>query len=71
MAPVIALRPNDEPGRGILDELEKRFEMRPMDVVDDGTRRYQLPRRNGSPRPRPDVDAFDPIDNIDPDWHTL
>lgn len=65
MAAVIALRPNSDRGREILDALEKRTEMRPMEpgVLDDGTRRYYLDAQDA------DVDAFDPmLDKIDRDW---
>jgi hypothetical protein len=48
MAAEIALRPNDDRGREILDmleelaDLEGRTEMRPTDILGDGTRRYHL-----------------------------
>jgi hypothetical protein len=63
MAAVIAIRPETNRGREILDELEKRTEMHPEQVVDDGTRRYYLSANDA------DVDAFDPmLDKIDPGW---
>jgi hypothetical protein len=53
MAAVIALRPKSDHGGEILDELERRSKVPPMqDEVDDGTRRYHL---DGDA----DVDAFD------------
>ena len=63
MAAVIALRPETDRGREILDELEKRTEMQPEQVIEDGTRRYHLSAEDA------DADALDPILNkIDPNW---
>ena len=42
MVAVIALRPEDDRGREILDKLEKQTEVQPEQVIDDGTRRYHL-----------------------------
>ena len=59
----MALRPEDEWERVILDELEQRTNVPPEQVVDDGTRRYPVHSADT------DVDAFDPIlDSIDPAW---
>jgi hypothetical protein len=63
MAVVIALCPETERGRQILDELEKRAHMHPMKQLEDGTRRYYLSAEDA------DVDAFDPkLNEIDPGW---
>ncbi len=63
MAVVIALRPEDDRGREILDKLEKQTEVQPERVVDDGTRRYHLHGKGVY------VSALDPmLDKIDPDW---
>jgi hypothetical protein len=64
MAAAITLHPETDRGTEILDELEKRTEVRPVDpVADDGTRRYYLDAQDA------DVDAFDPtLEKIDPDW---
>ena len=63
MAAEIDLRPDDDRAREILDELEKRTEMKPMEVLDDGSRRYYLSATDAG------VDAFDPmLDKIDGDW---
>jgi hypothetical protein len=66
MANVIALRPETDRGRGILDEVEARIEMRPIEpVADDGTCRYYLHAVDAG------VDALDPVlDKIDRDWHS-
>ena len=66
MANVIALRPETDRGREILDEVEARTEMRLTEpVADDGTRRYYLHAVDA------DVDAFDPVlDKIDRDWRS-
>jgi hypothetical protein len=62
MAAEIALRPNDDRGREILDELEKQTGMKP-EIIDDGSHRYYLSAMDA------DVDAFDPmLDKIDSDW---
>jgi hypothetical protein len=63
MAAVIALRPDTERGAEILDELEEQTDMRPTEVMEDGTRGYYLDAANEG------VDAFDPmLDRIDSDW---
>lgn len=64
MAAVIALRPKDDRGNEILDELEARTEMKPLDpILEDGTRRYYLRAEDA------DIDAFDPmLDKIDREW---
>lgn len=63
MAAVISLCPESERGVKILDELETRTEMKPMEVIDDKTRRYYLEAEDAT------VDAFDPmLDQIDRDW---
>lgn len=63
MAVVIALCPETERGRQILDELEKQTHMHPMKELENGTRRYHLSAEDA------DVDAFDPMLNeIDSDW---
>jgi hypothetical protein len=66
MANVIALRPETDRGREILDELEARIEVRPTEpVADDGTRRYYLHAVDA------DVDALEPVlDKIDRDWRS-
>ena len=63
MPAVIALRPEDDRGREILDKLEKQTEVQPEQVIDDGTRRYHLHGKGVY------VSALDPmLDKIDPDW---
>ena len=63
MAAVISLRSETPKGREILDELERRTEMKPTEVIDDGSRRYYLSATDA------DVDALDPmLDKIDPNW---
>ena len=63
MAAVIALRPETEQGAEILDELEARCNIQSIQVIDDGTRRYQLDAKDA------EVDAFDSmLDKIDPSW---
>jgi hypothetical protein len=66
MANVIALRPETDRGREILDEVEARTEMRSTEpVADDGTRRYYLHAVDA------DVDALEPVlDKIDRDWRS-
>ena len=66
MANVITLRPETDRGREILDEVEARTEMRPIEpVADDGTRRYYLHAVDA------DVDALEPVlDKIDQDWRS-
>ncbi|HKH15176.1 MAG TPA: hypothetical protein VKA47_11035 [Solirubrobacterales bacterium] len=63
MAVVIALRPDDDRGREILDRLQKRIELEPISgVASDGTRRYHL-------EDEANVDALDEdLDRIHPDW---
>jgi hypothetical protein len=63
MAVVIALCPETERGRQILDELEKQAHTHPMKRLEDGTRPYHHSAQEA------DVDAFDATHNqIDPDW---
>jgi hypothetical protein len=63
MAAVIALRPEDDRGQEILDEFEVRFNIQPMQVIDDGTRSYHLDAKDA------EVDAFDSLlDKVDPYW---
>jgi hypothetical protein len=63
MAVVIALRPETERGREILDELEKETHEHPMQRLTDGTRRFHLTAEDA------DVDAFDSkLDEIDRNW---
>ena len=63
MTALIALRPETDRGREIPDELEKRIEMKPTEVIDDGTRRYYVQAKDA------DIDAFEPmLDKIDPNW---
>jgi hypothetical protein len=63
MAAVIALRPGSERGAEILDELEEQTDMRPTEVLPDGTRGYYLDAASAG------VDDFDPmLDKIDRDW---
>ncbi len=63
MAAAIALRPESERGAEILDELEVQFNIQPMQVIDDGTRRYHLDAKDA------EVDAFDSmLDKVDPNW---
>ena len=62
MAAEIALHPDDDRGREILDELEKRTELEP-DRVDGGTRRYYLPAEDA------EITSLDAeLDKIDSDW---
>ena len=63
MAVVVFLRPRTRKGREILDRLEEETKVKPMPIVEDGTRRYYLSAKDA------DVDAFDPVlDKIAPDW---
>jgi hypothetical protein len=55
MATIIAFRPDDGRGVEILDELEQRSEIRPTQVLADGTRRYYLDAANS------DVHSFEPM----------
>ena len=60
---MIALRPESDRGQTILNELEVRYEIWPMQIVADGTRRYH-PDGEGA-----DIDGLDPmLTSIDPDW---
>jgi hypothetical protein len=62
MTAVIALRPEDDRGKEILDELERKTDAKPQ-VIDDGTRRYSITAEHS------DVDALDRmLDTIDPGW---
>jgi hypothetical protein len=59
--PVIALRPYGGRGLEILDKLEEQAEMKPIEVFDDGTRRYSATDAS--------ADAFNPmLDKIEGDW---
>ena len=63
VAALIALHPDTEQGAEILDEFEARFNIQSMQVIADGTRRYQLDAKDA------EVDAFDSmLDKIDPSW---
>jgi hypothetical protein len=63
MTAVIALSPEDDRGREILDKLEKQTEVPPDLVVDDGTRCYYLHGEGVY------VSSLYPmLDRIDPDW---
>ena len=64
MGAVISLKPKDDRGNEILDELEARTEMEPdKSILEDGTRRYYLLVEAA------DVEAFDPLlDKIDSSW---
>ena len=63
MAAVIALRPEDDHGRRILDELEEEIGLRKKQVIDDGTRCYQLDAGDA------ESDGVDSIlYMLDPDW---
>ncbi len=63
MAAVIAFRPETDRGQTILNQLEVQFEIWPMQIVADGTRRYQLDAEDA------DFDALDPmLTGVDPDW---
>ena len=58
---VIALRPYGERGVEILDTLEEQTEMKPIEVLDDDTRRYGSTDAS--------ADAFNPmLDKIERDW---
>ena len=59
----IAFRPEDDQGRGILDGLQERAQVRPTVEANDGTRRYDVEG------PDVELDYFDSdLDRIDPDW---
>jgi hypothetical protein len=63
MAAVIFLRPRTRKGREILERLEEETKVKPMPVIEDGTRRYYLDAKDA------DADAFDPmLDRIDLGW---
>jgi hypothetical protein len=63
MTVVIALLPKTDRGRRILDDLEVRFDLWPMQIVGDGTRRY------GTGQGGADVDGFDSwLDQVDQGW---
>ena len=63
MTVVIAFRPETNRGRRILDDLEVRFGLWPMQIVGDGTRRYRTCQGGA------DVDGFDPLlDQVDGGW---
>jgi hypothetical protein len=63
MTAVIALRPATARGAEILDELEEQTDMRPTEVLHDGTRGYYLDGANAG------VTDFDSmLDKIDSDW---
>lgn len=58
----IALRPNDDRGKEILDELEEETKV-PPEVLEDGTRRYHASSEYAG------EDAFNPmLDKIDRGW---
>jgi hypothetical protein len=62
MGAEIALPPETDRGREILEVLEKRTELEP-DVIGDGTRRYWVTAEEAQ------VTVLDPdLDEIDPDW---
>lgn len=62
---VIAMRPKTRRGQEILNAFEAQNEMQPMQVVDDGTRRYRVEVEDA------DVDVFDPmLDRFDRDWRS-
>jgi hypothetical protein len=63
MTPVIALSPEDDRGREILDELEKQTEVLPDLVVDAGTRCYHLHGEGVYAS-----SLYPMLDKIDPDW---
>jgi hypothetical protein len=63
MTVVIAFRPETNRGRRILDDLEVRFDLWPMQIVGDDTRRYRIDQS------RADVDGFDSsLDQVDGGW---
>ena len=63
MSALIALLPTTDRGRRILDDLEVRFELWPMQIVGDGTRRYENDHGGA------DVDGFEPLlDRVDGGW---
>ena len=63
MTVVIAFLPKTDRGRRILDDLEVRFDLWPMRIVGDGTRRYANDHGGA------DVDSFGPwLDQVDQGW---
>ena len=63
MAVVIFLRPKTRKGREILERLEEETKVKPMPVIEDGTRRYYLDGKDA------DADVLDSIlDRIDLAW---
>ena len=60
---LIAFRPHDQRGREILDALEDAADITLRQVLQDGTRRYRLIRRDA------DIRILDSeLDRIDPNW---
>jgi hypothetical protein len=60
---VIAFRPETNRGRRILDAFEVRFDLWPMQIVRDGTRRYKIDQGGAG------VDGFDSsLDQVDGGW---
>jgi hypothetical protein len=65
MAAVISLRAETDRGVEILEELDRRTEVRPQQILEDKTRRYYLEARDA------DIDAFDRmLEKIEPDWRS-
>ena len=63
MTVVIAFRPETGRGRRILDDLEVRFDLWPMQIVRDGTRRYRIDQGGAN------VDGLDSsLDQVDGAW---
>lgn len=63
MAAVVVLRPLDDSGDELLDQLELRTEMTPDETFDDGGRSYYLSAQAAG------ADAFNVmLDEIDPSW---
>jgi hypothetical protein len=64
MTAVIALRPETDRGQTILEQLEVRYEIWPMQIVANGTRRYHLDGEGADV-----LDGLDPmLISIDRDW---
>jgi hypothetical protein len=60
---VIAFRPETARGRRILNDLELRFDIWPMQIVGDGTRRYGIDQDGA------EVDGFgSSLDQVDGGW---
>ena len=60
---LIAFRPQDQRGSEILDALEDLADITLRQVLEDGTRRYRLIRRDA------DIKILDSeLDRIDPNW---